>query len=477
MLQDELIAVVLQTLATKSEDGHIEFKAAREGAPKIYDTLSSFSNQTGGGVILFGIDERTHSICGVYDGADLQAKIAAQCLQMEPNVRAVCTVAKIDGKVVVGAEIPEIGLVNRPCYYKGAGQILGSYVRVGEGDFKMTPYEIYSYEAYRQKTQDELRTVSRAQRHHVETPYLESYLIQLSVSKPKLAGLPLAQKLELQGLLMEEKPTLAGILLFSEYPQSFFPRLCITAVVVPGETMGEQSAEGARFIDNQTIDGTISQMLSGGLQFVRRNMKTETIIDPISGLRNDKTEYPITAVRELILNALVHRDYSMHTDSTPITIVMYENRIEIENPGGLYGRLTLDTLGQVSADTRNPFLAGAMEVTKDTENRFSGIPTVRREMELAGLPQPVFENKRGVFKVTLYKCAIATPAGEPMTIQDEILVFCQVPRTRAELTKRFVKIGKTYLFTSYVNKLVAQGELQLGLPLAPRSKHQTYQTK
>lgn len=134
-------------------------------------------------------------------------------------------------------------------------------------------------------------------------------------------------------------------------------------------------------------------------------MKTATCIDPQTGRRSDKPEYPVVAVRELILNALVHHDYSTHTDYTPVTIRMSSNCIEIENPGGLYGRMTLDKLGKVAADTRNPFLANALEVIDVTENRYSGIPTVYSAMKNAGLPEPKFENERGIFRATLYNSA------------------------------------------------------------------------
>ena len=108
------------------------------------------------------------------------------------------------------------------------------------------------------------------------------------------------------------------------------------------------------------------------------------------------------AVREIVLNALIHRDYSIHTDHSPVRVILYRNRLEVENPGGLYGRITVDELGKMAADTRNPFIAGALEVMLGTENRFSGIPTIMHEMKKAGLPPAVFESKRGVFKVTLY---------------------------------------------------------------------------
>ena len=89
-------------------------------------------------------------------------------------------------------------------------------------------------------------------------------------------------------------------------------------------------------------------------------MRKKTIIYPETGKREDRTDYPVTAIREAILNALVHRDYSIHTEGMPIQVLMFEDRIEIRNPGGIYGRMSLDQLGKVQADTRNPVLAMAL---------------------------------------------------------------------------------------------------------------------
>ena len=77
------------------------------------------------------------------------------------------------------------------------------------------------------------------------------------------------------------------------------------------------------------------------------------IVDSETGKRKDRTDYPITAIREAILNALVHCDYSIHTEGMPIQIIMFENRIDIRNPGGIYGRIRIDQLGKVQPDTRN----------------------------------------------------------------------------------------------------------------------------
>ena len=85
-------------------------------------------------------------------------------------------------------------------------------------------------------------------------------------------------------------------------------------------------------------------MLNGAIQFVRKNMKTKTIISSETGQREDRTDYPITAIREAVVNALVHRDYSMHTEGMPIQIIMYGDRMEIGNPVGIAGRMRVDQL-------------------------------------------------------------------------------------------------------------------------------------
>ena len=69
------------------------------------------------------------------------------------------------------------------------------------------------------------------------------------------------------------------------------------------------------------------------------------------------------------------------TEGMPIQLIMFEDRIEIHNPGGLYGRITIDQLGKIQPDTRNPVLASALETLGIIENRYSGIPTIRMEME------------------------------------------------------------------------------------------------
>ena len=476
MLESELIKLIEDIQLKKTESNYIEVKSARNGCPKIFDTLSSFSNQQNGGTIIFGVDENDdYNVCGVYDAADLQKKIMEQSMQMEPVVRPLCTVAVVDGKTVVSAEIQEMDNFQKPCFYKGAGRLRGSYVRVADGDRLMTEYEVYSYEAFKQDIHDELRTNDRAEMTDINTDEYQLYLLELKKNKPYLAKLEEKEINRLQGFVVDNKPTVAALMLFSVYPQSYFPQLCITAVSVPGKEMSATGSVGERFIDNKRIEGSITQMLNDALIFVRKNMKVKTIIDAETGMRNDRTEYPVIAVRELVLNALIHRDYSIHTESAPITITMYSDRMEIENPGGLYGRMTLDSLGFVSADTRNPYIAGALEIMGETENRYSGIPTIRSAMKNAGLPQPVFVNNRGVFKAILYNEIVSEKGNSDLA--SRILDFCSVPRSRKELEEKFKEeITIAYLMSKHMKPLIAENKIALTKPESPKSKDQKYFT-
>lgn len=279
---------------------------------------------------------------------------------------------------------------------------------------------------------------------------------------------------ELVSIKRNSEITLSATLLFSPYPQAYFPQLCIMAIVVPGTELGETGVAGERFLDNQRIEGNIPDMLSGALQFVKRNMRTKTIINEKTGQREDRTDYPVTAIREAVINALVHRDYSIHTEGMPIQLIMFQDRLEIRNPGGIYGRMRVDQLGKVQPDTRNPVLASALEVMHITENRYSGIPTIRMEMDRYQLEQPEFVDERGSFIVRLYhKTKEKTEAIHTEEAMDLIL-FCRTPRTRKEICEYLGLSSVTYAIQKHVLPLVEAGQLKMSLPDKPKSPRQLY---
>ena len=477
MTTEELIEKLALIQKLKCETPTLEIKSAEQGCPKhLYDTLSSFSNQDDGGIIIFGVDEKqNYKEVGVYDPQDIQKKINEQCLQMEPVVRPLLTVLEKDGKSFVSAEIPGADVAERPVFYQGKGRVKGSFIRVGDSDEPMTEYEVYSYEAYRKKYQDDVRVIERATFESLNQVLLAKYIELLKIGKPRLAAIPDNEIYELMSIKRAGEITLSAVMNFSPYPQAYFPQLCIIATVVPGTEMGAQGEQGERFLDNQRIEGNIPEMLEGAIQFVSRNMRTKTIIDPHTGKREDRTDYPITAIREAILNALVHRDYSIHTEGMPIQLIMYENRMEIRNPGGIYGRIKIDQLGKVQPDTRNPVIASELEVLKVTENRYSGIPTIRRTMQEYNLPQPEFLDERGSFIVKLYKYGESVATIEAEDKEDkELILFCRTPRTRKEICEYLGLNSVTYAIQTHVMPLVEKGIIKMSIPDKPKSPKQLF---
>jgi Predicted transcriptional regulator containing an HTH domain and an uncharacterized domain shared with the mammalian protein Schlafen len=471
MQTEELKQLVSQIVSQKSETQTIELKAAEKGCPtRLFDSLSSFSNQDEGGIIVFGVDENAdYSLCGVYDPQDLQKKVTEQCKQMEPTVRALFTLCEIDGKAIVSAEIPGVDISSRPVFYKGVGRIKGSYVRVGESDEPMSEYEIYSYEAFRRRIRDDVRTIEGSKLTLFDAKRMEHYISAVKAELRNLSeNVSDNEILELMGVVADGTPTLAGLMTFSKYPQTYFPQLCITAVALPGTEQGVVGPDGERFIDNKRITGAIPDMLEEAVEFVRKNSRTKTIIDD-NGHRNDKPEYPIKAVREAILNALVHRDYSIYTENIPVRIEMYRDRMEITNSGGLYGKIAIDALGKVRPETRNAALANMLELLKITENRYSGIPTMRSECLKIGQPVPIFTCVHGEFKVTMKNGY----AAQTESIVDSILGFCDVPRSRQELVD-FSGKSRNYIMTQVVLPLVEKGKLKLTIPKKPQSRNQKY---
>lgn len=485
MLSEELLALVRTIQSQRAESQTVEVKAGHDGCPKrLYDTLSSFSNQDDGGVIVFGLDERSgFATVGVSSAQEIQKGVAEQCDQMEPRVRAVFTTASVGDAVIVSAEIPGMDLSERPCFYAGKGRLKGSYVRVGEADEPMTEYEVYSFEAYRNKYKDELQPVERADMSSLDESRIASLTLALKANRPNLARLSDEQALQLMSYVVDGRPTLAFMLLAGLYPQAFYPQLSIIATRVPGTEVGSTGTTGERFLDNKRIEGTLSEQLSGALSFVRANMRTATAVDPISGRRIDVPEYPIEAVRELVLNALIHRDYSPHTLGMPIQLQLFDDRLVIANPGGLYGRIRIDELGKTQPDTRNPVIATSMETLHETENRYSGIPTVRRLMAERGMEPPLFESTRGEFRATLHNHKTAAPATSERARQNArnkseaiVLEYCKkTPRSRDEIAEH-LDIRKDYAARRYINPLVKEGMLRLTKPETPGSPQQRYFT-
>lgn len=100
--------------------------------------------------------------------------------------------------------------------------------------------------------------------------------------------------------------------------------------------------------------------------------KTTKIVG--NGQRSNASEYPIKALREILLNVLIYRDYSIHAENDSIRLIIFDDRIEVSNPGGPYGRLTLDEFGEGEIRYKKPLYRLHLRNPRNDRKRYSGIP-------------------------------------------------------------------------------------------------------
>ena len=234
MNAEEILELIQELNEKQTETICIETKNAKAGKPeKYYDTISSFSN-TIGGVILFGVEEKKYrnktsfEVVGVYDANDLQKNITNLCsTEFEPVIRPEISIVNIENKNVVAVRIDALNQRNKPCYYKPKGLHNGSYIRVGDRDDNMTEYEIYKCMSYRENVQDDLRAVTKATIEDLDQSLLKKFIEKYTEEKPHFSKYDDETILLKAGVLtkIENKifPTVAGIMVFGEYPQQFFP--------------------------------------------------------------------------------------------------------------------------------------------------------------------------------------------------------------------------------------------------------------
>lgn len=407
MTPEQLLDVLDLVQKSKRETRTLEIRDARAGCPRLYDALSSFSNQADGGIILFGIDKSADfREAGVCNPKELQEEIVRQSLQMEPAVNPLVTAVEKNGLWFLSAEIVGLDVLEKPCFYRGAGRLKGSCVRVDVRNEPMTDLELYGLDAFRRHMHDHMyddaSIIREAELDDLERNSLDLYIATLQNRTPNLSQMTGERILRLMNIVRDGHPTLAGLLLFGQYPQAFLPGLCILANAVAGTEIDECNSKDVRIIDSERIEGTIEEMLGRAVAFVSRNMRNGIKIDPTTGMRIDLPQYPLDAVREALLNALAHRDCGPLARHLPIRLQIFHDRLEITSPGGLFGRMTVDRLNAPANEPRNPVLIRTLGDLGVATNHHAGISTIRRIMKNQGMPEPVFTDLGDRFKVVFY---------------------------------------------------------------------------
>lgn len=189
-------------------------------------------------------------------------------------------------------------------------------------------------------------------------------------------------------------------------PSSFYPRLVVDVAVHAGT---EKGASGAlRFRDRIICEGTLGEMVVDAVAATAKNLRRRSVV--VGAGRIDELEIPEDVIREAVANALIHRDYSPRYDGQAVSVDIFDDRIEILNPGGLYGTKTQLNLADGSSCCRNATLMRLMSLVplpdgagSPAEGNGSGIPMMLRECRERGLPEPEFCPLLDSFKVILYR--------------------------------------------------------------------------
>lgn len=311
-------------------------------------------------------------------------------------------IASVQGRPVVAARAEPMEHHRRPCYIRSRGMEAGSFFRTHDGDRRLNSYEVHVMVAGRGQPHDDVEPVDGTSLTHLDQQLTTALLNRMrSTRGPVFTHAADEDVLHMTGVLVEPSPdsavTLAGLLALGRYPQQFFPNLAASFVVL-STSSGEPMADGTRFLDNQPLDGPIPVIVSAAVNAVRRNMRRRSVIVGVG--REDVWEYPIEAVREIVANALMHRDYHSSAHGSQVRIRLYPNRFEVSSVGGLHGvnagRTDVNELiGHGITSTRNSRLAKLLEdvVVPDTgrpvcENRGSGMRSTVAALRRAGMPPP-----------------------------------------------------------------------------------------
>lgn len=413
-MHDEELAEIVGNLRDVGSDiAAVEVKAAAGGLSRsLRHTLSAFAN-TRGGVVILGLDESSgFAATGVEDPAKMASDLASLCAtDMEPALRPLIGVHQFEGVHLVVAEIPELDRTAKPCFYRGAGISQGSYVRVGDGDHRMSSYEVQLMLANRGQPRWDEEPVPGTVLADLMPELVDGMIARLRTRRPYAFGdVETLDALRLLKVLVPdgrggEVASLAGLLALGRFPQAHFPLLMLSFVHHPLPE-GAGLVSGERFIDNVVAEGPIPIMVRDALLAIHKNMKRRSFVRGVG--REDVWEYPTEALREGVVNALVHRDLSSDARGSQVQVDMFPDRLSIHSPGGLFGGVTTDQLGQDGVtSTRNATLLRILEDVPVPgsdrtvcENRGTGIRTMIAALRAARMSPPEFADRVSRFTVS-----------------------------------------------------------------------------
>lgn len=393
------------------EGKRLEFKRDLSSNRPILRTLCAFAN-TAGGTLVIGVND-DRSVRGLTDPLDIESRLTSAIHDsISPRL-----VPEID---VVGWRSTHLVVVTvhlssaRPHRLIADGDAV--YVRLGASN--------------RQADEDLIAEMHRSVRFESfdELPFASEPLeaIDVDMVRAEFAGRRTIQWSDLQTLGLSalhqgrEVPTIGGLVLFGRERQAF-PDATIRCARFAG-------TDRVRILDTtEPAPTSLPSMVRDAQNFAEQHMAGSIVI---AGIRNQiERPIPVPAIREALVNAAVHADYSQK--GGPIRLAMFDDRIEIENPGLLPFGVAVEDLSSGVSRVRNRVIARTFKELGYIEQWGSGITRMLDESRTAGLPRPTFEEIGGRFRVTLW----ATAAGEPqLTPDQQRLLDALAPAGTAGLT-------------------------------------------
>ncbi len=378
----------LQEFIAQGETLHSEFKSARAHPDALAAAFVSFLN-TEGGMILLGVED-DGTISGVGDDVDSARQRIDRILSNNIMPKAS---AYIENMSVAGQNILKINLprgLDRP-YHTQRGQC---FIRLNAGKRLASHQEMRRlYLAVRAFYYDEVALLKSSLADvnlRVFDEFLNlSYGYSLDETRTATERTRLLRNLK---AMEGDDLTVAGLLCFGDNPQNHMPTARIDFGYFAGTIAGES------IIDRKEIGGRLPQQLERIEQLLRLHLRRAGVIRAFEP--ETQYEMPLEMLREVLVNALVHRDYSL---SSSIRVLMFDDRLEVHSPGRLPNGITIENIRLGIHVERNPILLSLMGKWGLMTRLGTGILRILRLAADNGLPEPLLAETATEFVVTLYR--------------------------------------------------------------------------
>lgn len=372
----------IKLLAASGEGYNAEFKVAVPSRVKdLSEEVCAFANAAGG-TLLIGVNDQNQIVGVTIDNAKKSA-IQNSLSDITPHLSCSLLLVEVDGKTVGVMEVPSGA--NKPYVLSGA-----IYVRIGPNTQKLTTAE--QMRDFFQQANRIYFDEAPCKEFNVEEMTDNSFLSVFKAEAHISAGIAEGQLFNNLKLFVNEHIFKNGaVLFFGKQPEIILPNAIIRCIAFQGTDK--------RFIvDDKTFGGNLYHQYLQALQWLKGKLNVRYDIEGQgAGPRKEIWEIPETVFKETIINALAHRDY--YDKGGVIHIELFDDRIEISNPGGLVSAIPESEFGKRS-HSRNPLIFGLFARMHLVEQVGSGIGRMQQLMKGAGLPEPVFQ-KEGIFVVTL----------------------------------------------------------------------------